>query len=155
MSNVLTLMPIPTMKTPRTLSRRLLLARSLAPVLGWPVLLTGCGSPAVQGGTSGVLQCGTERISDIQLTLYQNTGSGFEPVGFAQTGPEGAFQLLKPRATGPLWLPTGEYVCTLESTGAPVQFPKEYASPGTTPLKVSWKEGAESLALAGPVVRHL
>ena len=155
MSSFILTTPLPTMKTPRNLSRRLLLALMLAPVFGLPAVLSGCGGPSVQGGTGGVLTCGTERVSDVQITLYRNTGSGFESVGFAQTGPEGVFQLLKPGATGPLWLPDGEYVCTLESTGAPVRFPKEFTSPGTSPLKVSWKEGTESLTLAGPVVRHL
>lgn len=139
----------------QSLTRRLLQSLSLIAYLGLPVSLCGCGGPSVEGGTSGVLTCGMERMSDVQLTLYQSTGSGFEPIGFAQTGPEGAFQLFTPRATGPLWLPAGEYVCTLESSGAPVRFPREYASPGTTPLKVSWKAGTESLTLSGPVPRRL
>jgi hypothetical protein len=63
---------------------------------------------------------------------------------------DGAFELVANGAQGPLWLSPGEYRCTLESAGAPVQFPMEYAQADTTPLTISWSAGDKELDLEVP-----
>lgn len=118
------------------------------------LVAAGCGgAKPVTGGTSGTLRCGPQPLGDIQLTLHQPQESGFRTIGFGLTRPDGSFDLLAQGATGPLWLTAGDYVCTLESAGAPVQFPKEYLSPKTSPLKVRWSDEMTRLDLEGPAVR--
>lgn len=108
---------------------------------------------SVSGGTTGVLDCGGQRLGDIQLTLHHPKGTSFRPVGFAVTRPDGTFELYAHGATGPLWLSPGKYRCTLESVGAPVQFPKPYRAPETTPLELEWAETMEQLQVNGPTVK--
>src|SRR5437867_2428463 len=112
--------------------------------------LSGCGVRSVPGGTVGTLQIGGDFLSDIQVTVHQVEGDSTHPVGFGVTDAEGAFELVTNGAHGALWLSPGEYRCTLESAGAPVQLPVEYAQAETTPIKVSWSESDGSLDLAVP-----
>lgn len=115
------------------------------------VVLPGCGGvQPVAGGTTGTLRAGGEFLAEIQITIYQVDGNSFRPVGFGVTDREGWFELVTNGAKGPLWLSPGDYRCTLESAGAPVEIPKEYAQPATTPLKVSWSAGSSELDLDIP-----
>lgn len=104
----------------------------------------------VAGGTTGTLRVGGELLSDIQVTVHQVEGGSTRPLGFGVTDLEGSFELVTNGAQGALWLSPGEYRCTLESAGAPVQLPKEYFKPDTTPLKISWSAGDRSLDLDVP-----
>ena len=108
---------------------------------------TGCGVQPVAGGTKGVLRAGTAALGDIQLIVYQMDSGVWRQVGFGITGPDGEFELLTPGAKGALWLTPGEYRCTVESVGAPVQIPKAYSQTETTPLKITWSETDDALAL--------
>ena len=111
------------------------------------VALPGCGVRPATGGTKGVLRTGAEALGDIQLTVHQMDSGVWRQVGFGITGPDGEFELLAPGAEGPLWLTPGEYRCTLESVGAPVQIPKECSQAETTPLKITWTETDDALTL--------
>jgi len=111
------------------------------------ISLPGCGPQPVQGGTAGHLLAAGEPLSDVQLTVFQGEGSAFKPLGFGVTTTDGSFQLLQNQARGPLMLTAGDYRVTLESAGAPITIPKQYAKPETTPLRVSWN-GAGGLDLA-------
>lgn len=112
--------------------------------------LSGCGVKSVSGGTKGVLHVGADKLSEIQVTVHQVTGAASHPIGFGVTAVDGSFELVKNGAAGALWLSPGEYRCTLESAGAPVQLPIEYARAETTPLKVSWSAGESKLVLEVP-----
>jgi hypothetical protein len=101
-------------------------------------VLPGCGPQPVQGGTAGHLLAAGKPLSDIQVTVFQSEGTELKPVGFAITKIDGSFALLQNQARGPLKLTAGDYRCTLESAGAPVKIPRQFAKPETTPLKVSW-----------------
>jgi hypothetical protein len=114
--------------------------------------LPGCGVKPVAGGTTGTLRIGGELLSDIQVTVHEVEGNSAHPVGFGVTDLEGSFELVTNGAHGALWLSPGEYRCTLESAGAPVQFPKEYFNADTTPLKVTWSAGDDSLDLEVPAL---
>jgi hypothetical protein len=115
--------------------------------------LVGCGPQPVAGGTPGVLRAGGNPVSDIQITVYEADGEAWRAMGFGVPGADGAFELVTNGAAGALWLPPGEYRCTLESVGAPVRIPKEYAQVETTPLTVSWSESDEMLTLEIPALR--
>lgn len=111
--------------------------------------LPGCGPQPVQGGTAGHLRTAGKPLSDVQLTVFQSEGSAFKPLGFGLTTTDGSFQLFQNQARGPLVLTAGDYRFTLESAGAPINIPKQYAKPETTPLRVSWNvEGSLDLAIA-------
>ncbi|QDT53501.1 hypothetical protein Pan44_15230 [Caulifigura coniformis] len=117
------------------------------------LMCCGCGSgdpPSVAGGTEGILRCGSAAIGDLQLTLFQRSGTGAVQVGFAMTRADGTFSLLLPGAAGPLFLPEGQYVCTLESAGAPVRIPKSYSKPDSSPLMVTRKDVKAPLEITGP-----
>jgi len=114
--------------------------------------LSGCGARPVTGGTKGVLLLGGKPRGDIQLTLHQMDGGSPQFVAFGLTANDGSFRLLKEKAKGALWLPAGEYVCTLESAGSPIRIAREYAKPETTPIKVSWSGSQPSLDLDVPLV---
>lgn len=117
----------------------------------WAAML-GCGGPRpVTGGTPGVLHAGTGTLSDIQVTVHEIDGTTSRPIGFAITDSNGEFELVTNGAQGPLLLSAGEYRCTLESAGAPVQLPIEYAKAETTPLKISWSDDTVELNLEIPV----
>jgi hypothetical protein len=107
----------------------------------------GCGGvESVAGGTRGTLLADGAPLSEIQITVHHVDGSTTQPVGFGVT----AFELFANGAQGPLWLEPGEYRCTLESVGAPLQIRQEYTQPETTPLKVSWSQIDQSLNLEIP-----
>jgi hypothetical protein len=89
-------------------------------------------------------------LSDIQVTVHKVEAGAPEPIGFAVTTADGSFELVTNGAAGALWLPSGEYLCTLESAGAPVRIPRAYAKAETTPLKVTRTSGSDSLDLAIP-----
>lgn len=115
-------------------------------------VLPGCGGvQPVTGGTPGVLHAGTETYSDMQVTVYRVEGGDLNRSGFAITKSDGTFELVSNDAEGPLVLTDGEYRCTLESAGAPLQFPRAYAKAETTPLKVTWLSSDVKLDLQVPV----
>ena len=110
--------------------------------------LPGCGGvKPVAGGTQGTLKVAGQLLSDLQVTAHQVKAGSTRPVGFGTTIADGTFKLVTNRAQGPLWLDAGEYRFTLESAGAPVQFPKEYTHADTTPLKLTWAGGDGNLEL--------
>ena len=114
-------------------------------------LQLGCSGPSpVVGGTEGTLKVAGTLLSETQLTLYRVEGTNYEPVGFAVTDSDGAFQLVTNGAKGPLKLEPGNYHCTLQSAGAPVEFPAAYLKPETTPVKVDWTESESELDLVVP-----
>lgn len=115
-------------------------------------VLPGCGGvQPVTGGTRGVLHAGADTFSDMQVTVHQIEGGDMHPIGFAVTRSGGTFELVSNDAEGPLTLTAGEYRCTLESAGAPLQFPKECSKAETTPLKVAWSNDDVELDLKVPV----
>ena len=111
--------------------------------------LCGCsgGVRGITGGTAGELRTGDSPLGDIQVTVHQVEDGSTEPVGFAIARSDGSFERVTPGAEGPLRLTPGEYCCTLESAGAPVLISKEFSNPKTTPLKIEWSAGDQSLDL--------
>jgi hypothetical protein len=129
------------------------LAQALLTAVVLAAALSGCGPQPVQGGTAGHLVSAGKPLSEIQVTVFQIDGAAFKPVGFAVTTTDGSFQLLQNQARGPLVLAAGEYRCTLESAGAPIKIPKQFARPETTPLKVSWTgSGGLDLTIAARLI---
>lgn len=116
------------------------------------LLLVGCGRSTlpVPGGTPGSLRSGSSPLSDVQVTVHQTEGTSFRPLGFGVSGSDGSFQLYTTGASGPLVLTPGDYVCTLESAGAPVQIPAAFAQPATSPLKINWTATSDKLDLEMP-----
>jgi hypothetical protein len=117
-----------------------------------PAILAGCGggsSPA-KGGTPGTLAFGANVSSDIRVTIHRRASGGFEVLGFANTAADGTFVLYNSGATEPLWLEPGNYAFTLESIGPPIEFPKEFTQPESTPLKVKWESDMSSIRLDAP-----
>jgi len=112
---------------------------------------TGCGVKPVPGGTNGTLRSEQGPLGDVQITLHSQVDRGFQPVGFGVADAEGQFQLYANGAQGPLWLPAGEYSCTLESAGSPLQIPDEYQRPESSPLRFVWESGDGQLDLEVPV----
>ena len=112
-------------------------------------LLSGCSdAPApATGGTPGTLAFGDGVTSDINITVHRSSAGSFQPIGFGLTDIEGKFILYQTGAAGPLWLDPGDYVFTLESVGPSIAFPKEYLSPQSTPLKLSWTADSTSADL--------
>lgn len=113
------------------------------------LLLSGCSdAPApATGGTPGTLTFGDGVTSDINITVHRSSAGSFQPIGFGLTDIEGKFILYQTGAAGPLWLEPGDYVFTLESVGPSIAFPKEYLSPQSTPLKLSWTADSTSADL--------
>ena len=109
--------------------------------------LGGCGASPVAGGTKGRLYAGSAGLGDIQVTVLQMEGGSWRPTGFGVTDHEGKFELVQNGAQGPLWLPAGEYRCTLQSAGAPVAIPEEFSRPETTPLQAAVKSQEDLLEL--------
>lgn len=114
------------------------------------VSLTGCGASPVTGGTPGTLRDATQPLAEMQITIHRQEGSAWQPIGMAVTAADGAFELVTSGAQGPLRLEAGEYRCTLESVGAPVQLPREFTNAETTPLKVVWSATDRDLNLELP-----
>jgi hypothetical protein len=112
---------------------------------------SGCGGQtSVQGGTRGVVLVGGAALPEIQVTIHKGTGADAFPIGFGVTRDDGQIELLATEATGPLWLPSGEYGCTVESIGPPLEFPRDYRDPAKTPLKITWTEGDQPFQLDIP-----
>jgi hypothetical protein len=111
----------------------------------------GCGGVhSVSGGTKGHLQVGSGGMQDVQVTVHQLASGAWKPVGFGVTGSDGSFNLFQNGAKGPLWLGPGDYRCTLDSAGAPIAIPAEFAKPETTPLAAFVKSADEALDLKAP-----
>jgi hypothetical protein len=115
------------------------------------VPLTGCGPTPVVGGTRGTLRDASGQLSEMQITVHRSDGGAWHPIGFGVTADDGSFALVTNGAQGPLLLFPGDYRCTLESVGAPVQIPAEFATADSTPLQVTWSAGSASLDLVVPV----
>lgn len=114
-------------------------------------LCIGCGGVrSVKGGTTGTLMIGDKTMSDMQITFYKKDVSPPEAVGFGVSTEAGRFELLLNGAKGPLYLPTGEYRCTVETAGAPIELPKEYLRPDQTPVIVNWTAGDPSITINLP-----
>lgn len=112
------------------------------------VVCLGCGEvKSVKGGTSGILLIDDTAMSDMQITFYQEDVSPPKPVGFAISTGAGRFEVLQNGAAGPLYLPAGEYRCTVETAGAPIDLPKEYLDPNETPVMVNWTEDEPMLVV--------
>lgn len=88
-----------------------------------------------------------EKLPEIKLDFHRIEGDKTETVGFAVTNSVGEFRLLKPGATGKLYLPDGEYRITIESIGPEINLPVEYLDPKSTPLQISWKSSTPELKL--------
>src|SRR5690348_1652890 len=74
------------------------------------VTVPGCGGvQSVPGGTRGSLRSGTLALSDVQATVHETVGTAFRRVGFGVAGADGAFQLYRDGAKGPLALSAGDY----------------------------------------------
>lgn len=137
----------------RRLPRRIGFERSIFRVGCLVALLAvGCSGRerSIEGGTAGILRFGEQTLGDVQLTLHERTANGFRRVGFAITAADGSFRLLQPGATGPLLLSDGRYHCTIETAGAPVQFPKSYLKPETSPVQVTFDKSFPDLAIDVP-----
>jgi uncharacterized iron-regulated membrane protein len=126
-------------------------AASAAALLWMAVLLTGCGPTPITGGTPGTLRDAAQPLAEMQITIYRQEGSTWQPIGQAVTAADGKFELVTTSALGPLRLEAGDYRCTLESVGAPARIPAEYAQAGTTPLRPAWTADSRQLDLAVPV----
>ena len=115
----------------------------------------GCGGPRpVTGGTDGSLKVGNIYLAETQVTVYQRKEGSWQALGFAITDSDGTFQLATNGARGPLRLPAGEFCVTLESAGAPVQFPEIYAKPETSPLQITRIDDFGELELTVPDLRQ-
>jgi hypothetical protein len=130
----------------KPLSSTILRSMSLA-VFAAAVVTFGCGPRPIVGGTPGVLRAGGQPLAEVQVTLHQQEGSAWLPVGFADTAGDGSFELVSRGAAGPLVLSPGEYRATLESVGSPIHIPPAYAKPDSSPLTVSWSAGDDQLDL--------
>lgn len=113
---------------------------------GWRLLLiallSGCGPAAISGGTAGLLTSDGQPLPDVQVTLHRPTG---EPVGYAISGVDGAFEMIAADSSGALQLPPGNYIVTLESVGFPADLPRDYRSPESTPLRIEVTSGERLL----------
>jgi hypothetical protein len=107
--------------------------------------LAGCGVRPGEG-TQGLLRSGEQPLSNIRVTVSRVNKGSVQPIGFGVTETDGTFRLLRNASRG-LRLTPGEYRCTLKAVGAHVHIPNEYAKVNSTPLKVSWSAGDESLDL--------
>lgn len=111
--------------------------------------LVGCGPRGVQGGTSGVLKNAQGGLSEVQIQVHQ--ASDEQVVGSAVTTTGGAFELVQPQAAGPLQLPPGDYIFTLESmSAAPLRLPPKVASVKQSPLRQTWTASDTQLEIVVP-----
>lgn len=111
----------------------------------------GCRVKPTPGGTPGTLKAGGYQLSEIQVNVFADGGGTAQAIGFGVTKDDGKFVLFTPGAQGPLHLKPGDYTFTVETAGAPVFFPPEYASAATSPLKVRWTENDQALQLEVPL----
>jgi hypothetical protein len=101
---------------------------------------SGCdpGRP-VTGGTAGIIHCNGIALDSIEIQVHRRKGATFEAVGSGVSGPDGRFQLVQPKASGPLYLEPGEYHFTLESVGpVSLNWEAEFQDPSRTPLHCQW-----------------
>lgn len=117
-------------------------------VLLGQMMLPGCYSQPVMGGTAGKLTIGGAPMSEVQISVYQQKEGAWEKIGFGDATSDGSFELVKPGAAGPLVLEAGEYRFTLESIGAPLRVPPAYQNPASTPLSVVFPTGDGQLLFA-------
>ncbi len=115
------------------------------------IALAGCGPRPISGGTQGTLCAEDGALGEVQLTVYEAEGDGWRTIGFADTNADGTFELVTVGAKERLVLSPGEYRCTLESVGAPIVFPPQYAAAETTPLRVVWPSADGRLDLTVPI----
>ena len=120
--------------------------------------IVGCGRietvPDTSGGTTGKIHNGREPLIGIQVTVYQVDGDSAEPIGVAASRLDGSFELATMDGTCACQLPAGEYRCTLESAGAPIAIPTEFAKPETTPLKIALTLDDEAIDLKVPQLKN-
>ena len=126
-----------------------------------PLLLAaiaGCGRletvPDTSGGTPGKIHNGREPLIGIQVTVHQVDGDSIEPIAVAASRLDGSFELATMDGTSACQLPAGEYRCTLESAGAPISIPTEFAKPETTPLKIALSNDDEAIDLKIPQLKN-
>lgn len=119
--------------------------------IGLMLLAASCSRQPVTGGTPGVLTASGKPIGDIQVTFYRLDGGIWESVGFGTSAADGTFELVTNGARGPLHLEPGQYRCTLESVGAPVEIPRECMETADTPLEVNWSETDQLIQLDAPI----
>ena len=117
------------------------------------VSLVGCGPKPTIGGTPGVLRSGTSRLSEMQVTVHRVVDAKTEAIGYGVPDIEGQFRLIKTGGAEPLVLEPGDYRCTVESIGAPLAIPKEFSQPESTPWKIAWQGGAQTLDLELPAMK--
>jgi len=122
------------------------------------IAIAGCGgSDAVgtpTGGTTGKVHNGRDPLFGIQVTVHQVDGDSLEPVGVAAARLDGTFELVTMDGIEACQLPPGEYRCTVESVGAPLVIPKEFAEPRTTPLKILLSRDDEAIDLDIPQLKN-
>ena len=121
------------------------------------VACSGCGAERVleiSGGTTGKIHNGREPLIGIQVTVHQLDGESIKPIGVAASRLDGSFELVTMDGTGACQLLPGEYRCTLESVGAPVVIPAEFAKPETTPLKIALSDEEEAIDLKLPQIKN-
>ncbi|MBI1314112.1 hypothetical protein GC176_22690 [bacterium] len=116
------------------------------------LVIAGCGTTPVSGGTKSLLKTGDNPLPDVQVTVFPEGGG--EALGQAITDGTGVFALLDRDSRGPLHLESGSYLFVLESVGAPTELPREYRNRDTTPLRVNWSAG-DTLELNVPGLKLL
>jgi hypothetical protein len=119
------------------------------------LFLAGCGPQPVTGGTGGTLQIDGTPMSEVQLTVHQPAGTGWEAIGFGVATTDGSFELVTRGAAGPLALAPGTYRCTLESVGAPLAIAPQYTEPAATPLEIVWPTADGRLTIDIPAQKTL
>jgi hypothetical protein len=119
------------------------------------LFLAGCGPQPVTGGTGGTLRFGGTPMSEVQITVHQPAGAGWEAIGFGVATTDGSFELVTSGAAGPLVLAPGNYRCTLESVGAPLAIDPQYAQAATTPLEIAWPTSDGRITIDIPAQKTL
>ena len=122
------------------------------------VAIVGCGRvetvPDTSGGTTGKIHNGREPLIGIQVTVHRVDGDSTEAIGVAASRLDGSFELAAMDGTCACQLLAGEYRCTLESAGAPISIPVEFAKPETTPLKIALSNDDEAIDLKVPQLKN-
>ncbi|MCU0711066.1 MAG: hypothetical protein MUC43_03330 [Pirellula sp.] len=113
--------------------------------------LSGCqrNSSVEVGGTPGLLRLGDAPLADFQIKVFGQTDGTL--VGTGTTNWEGRFKLVNPDGKAPCWLPSGDFVCELESFGteAPKLSPS-YRDKAKSPLKIKWTDSQQQMELQIP-----
>ena len=124
--------------------------------IGLMLAIVGCGSfvgcggsRGVQGGTPGVLRNTQGGLSEVQVQVHR--ANDLQVVGLAVTAAGGKFELVQPQAAGPLQLPPGEYIFTLESMSVvPLRLPPKTTTARQSPLRKSWTASDTQIELVVP-----